>query len=72
MRPVSLEDGINPLTKWLLKPHIFSPILLALEKNFNKKLSLARVAVELVLVILKVRWSKNVRELSFLTFLGGD
>ena len=72
MRLMSPGDGINPLTKWLLKPYIFSTILSALEKKFNKKLSLARVAVELVLVILKVRWSKNVREVSSLTFLDVD
>ena len=44
---------LNPLSKWLLKLHIFLP---AQEKNFKKKLSLARVTVQRVFEILNVRW----------------
>ena len=46
------EDRINPLSKWLLKLHIFIP---AQEKNFNKNLSSARVTVEPEFEILNVR-----------------
>ena len=47
------EDRINPLSKWLLKLHIFIP---AQEKNFNKNLTSARVTVEPEFEILNVRW----------------
>ena len=50
-----LEYGINSLSKLLLKPYIFSPTLSTQEKNF-KNLSSARITVERVLLILKVRW----------------
>ena len=44
---------LNPLSKWLLKLHIFLP---AQEKNFNKNLSSARVTVERAFEMLNVRW----------------
>ena len=51
-----LENGINLLSKCLLKPCTFNPSLSVQEKNFNKYLSSATVTVECVFVILKVRW----------------
>ena len=56
--PVLPEDRtsniyLNPLSKWLLKLHIFLP---AQEKNFNKDLSSARVTVERAFEMLNVRW----------------
>ena len=43
------------MSKWLLKPYIFNPTLTAHMKNVSKSLYSARVIVESVFVILKVR-----------------
>lgn len=54
--PILLEDGINVLSKWLVKLYIFGPTLSAQENDLNKNLSSTRVNVERVFEILKVRW----------------
>ena len=58
--PVLLRDGVYPLSKWILKPYIFSPTknnsgqtLSAHKESFNKNLS--PVTVEYVFGIIKVR-----------------
>ena len=52
-----LGDGVNLLSKWLLKPCIFSPTVAAREKNLSKNLSSTRITVEHVFGTLKVRSS---------------
>ena len=44
--PFMVGDGGYPLSKWLIKPCHFSPVLIVHEKKFNKCLSLSRSAVE--------------------------
>ena len=53
--PILFEDGINLLSKWLVKLYIFGPTLSAQENDLNKNLSSRRANVERVFEILKVR-----------------
>ena len=53
--PILFEDGINLLSKWLVKLYIFGPTLSAQENDLNKNLSSTRANVERVFEILKVR-----------------
>ena len=50
-----LGDGVNLLSKWLLKPYIFSATVAAREKNLSKNLSSTKITVEHVFRTIKVR-----------------
>ena len=56
IRPLLLDDSAIPLSPWLIKPFQFGPALTCSEKNFNRKLSSARVTVERAFGILRAHW----------------
>ena len=42
MSPILLQDGITPLSKWLLKLYMFSPTLSTQEKKLQKTFTFSK------------------------------
>ena len=63
IRPLLLVDSAYPVLPRLIKPFQFGPALTSSERNFNGKLSSARVKVERAFGILKALWRYWVKRL---------
>ena len=56
--PLLVGDSAYPIQSWLMKPFTHSPTLTPEQKQFNYRLSRARVAVEIAFGRLKARWRR--------------